>query len=157
MRVFAAGGKSRGIELVIIDKLYHWLKIDDNLFDYLPRLLEIGIVAVDATGEYALRTDLTGAWRVAPPDADSTNDSLSDSIDRNDSINDSLNDSLTDAERTILELLKNNPKLTRKELAESTMIPVITVQRSMKSLHDKGLIERAGSKKSGYWKVKGVD
>ena len=145
-------------ELVIINSLYHWQGIDSGITKHLPRLIEQGIVVQDQTGDYALRPDLVGAKKIGKSDAsikgdDSLNDSLSDSINRNDS----LDDSLSDAETAILNLLINNPRLTRKELSDNAMIPVITVQRTVKSLQDKGLIERTGSKKYGYWKVNEMD
>ena len=60
--------------------------------------------------------------------------------------NDILNDTL--------KLLKNNPKLKQKEIAEQLKISEITVKRNIKELKDRGYIERIGARKNGYWKVK---
>ena len=40
------------------------------------------------------------------------------------------------------------------ELAEATSKTVRTIQRTLDSLRKKGLVERIGSDKSGYWEVK---
>ena len=61
-------------------------------------------------------------------------------------INDTLNDTL--------KLLKNNPKLKQKEIAEQLKISEITVKRNIKELKERGYIERIGARKNGYWKVK---
>ncbi|MBD5551790.1 MAG: hypothetical protein HDQ96_11565 [Lachnospiraceae bacterium] len=47
-----------------------------------------------------------------------------------------------------------NPDYTREELANATSKTVRTMQRTQDSLRKKDLIERIGSDKSGYWKVK---
>ena len=71
----------------------------------------------------------------------------------NDSLNDSLNDPLSETEMVILELLRTDPHLTRKALAELSFKSEKTVQRAMQSLQEKGIVVRIGSKKSGHWKV----
>lgn len=54
----------------------------------------------------------------------------------------------------ILEALRKNPSSGREALAKELGISSSTVSREMKILKDLGLIERIGSKKAGYWKVK---
>ena len=39
-------------------------------------------------------------------------------------------------------------------LAEKLNKSVITIQRGLKKLVDLGLVERAGSNKTGYWKMR---
>ncbi len=63
------------------------------------------------------------------------------------------NITLHETEKSILALLKQNPMMTRDELAERISKTVRTVQRTINSLRDKGIIERDGSKKNGYWIV----
>jgi ATP-dependent DNA helicase RecG len=65
----------------------------------------------------------------------------------------SLSGSITDTEMVILELLRRDPHLTRRALTERASKSERTVQRMIKTLKDRKLIERAGSKKSGYWVV----
>lgn len=56
----------------------------------------------------------------------------------------------------LLLLLKENPSLTQVEFAEMMDKLRRTIQKIIKHLVEKGLIERAGSKKTGLWIVKNV-
>lgn len=56
------------------------------------------------------------------------------------------------ADKIIAEL-KENPKITQKELADNTDIPLRTIQRTLKELRENGVIERKGGKRFGYWEV----
>jgi len=53
----------------------------------------------------------------------------------------------------IIELIKNNPKITTKEMAESLNLTVKAIEKQIKILKDNKTIERVGSKKDGYWNV----
>lgn len=56
-------------------------------------------------------------------------------------------------EMQILSLLKNDGKMTQKKLAEQIGKSDRTVKRITVALEGKGLIERIGGKRFGYWKV----
>ncbi len=71
----------------------------------------------------------------------------------NDKINDKKNDKIKSLDNEIIEILKENEYMTIPELAEKVQKSVITVHRHLNSLSDRGIIERIGSRKSGYWKV----
>ncbi len=60
---------------------------------------------------------------------------------------------VTDIEMLILNLLSEDPAYSFSQLAEKTNISRKTVAGKMKSLKEKGLIERIGTSKKGYWKV----
>ncbi len=57
-------------------------------------------------------------------------------------------------EKAVLELLKINPKLSRKELSEKTDISERTISRVLDSLKNKGKIIRKGAT-TGEWIIKG--
>jgi ATP-dependent DNA helicase RecG len=63
-----------------------------------------------------------------------------------------LNVTLNETEKAVYGLIAVNPYYTRNELAVAVSKTVRTVQRALDSLKDKGLIERVGSDKNGYWK-----
>lgn len=71
-------------------------------------------------------------------------------------INNVVNNKLTEDEQLVFNLLKKNCKLTSKVLSESINKSERTVQRILKSLKDKKIIERIGDTK-GYWKVNDND
>lgn len=87
------------------------------------------------------------------------NDSLSDSIKGNDSLNDSLNDrlndslKLSDSENKVLSEIRKDAKITILDLVSKTNLSEPTVNRTLKSLKEKNVLKREGSKKDGFWKV----
>lgn len=64
---------------------------------------------------------------------------------------------LTEREKIVLEEIKKNLTISRKELVELTTIPKTTLDRIITSLKQKGIIERVGSDKTGTWKIKYFD
>ncbi len=53
----------------------------------------------------------------------------------------------------ILKYIKNNPKITRKELAEKIGITPDGVKYNLMKLKNKNIIERVGATKGGRWKI----
>jgi len=53
----------------------------------------------------------------------------------------------------VLELIKENPKITRGELSDKLEINPSAIQRHIQKLKTEGLIERIGGDKGGYWKI----
>ena len=66
-------------------------------------------------------------------------------------INEGIN--LTKNETAVVEMLKLNPHISQFALASELGISKASVERAMRMLKEKGLIERVGSKKTGYWKL----
>jgi fido (protein-threonine AMPylation protein)/biotin operon repressor len=60
--------------------------------------------------------------------------------------NDTVND-------TVFLLIKQNKNLTTTEISERLNISLSTVKRKIKDLKEKGIIERIGSDKVGYWQI----
>ena len=58
---------------------------------------------------------------------------------------------LSEKEQTILDLIKENSRITILEIVEITGYPRSTVTRLMKNMSENSVIERVGSKKNGYW------
>ena len=53
----------------------------------------------------------------------------------------------------ILCILKNNPRVTYRELAEALAMSEDGIYWSVKQLRKQGLIHRIGGRKEGYWQV----
>ncbi len=53
----------------------------------------------------------------------------------------------------LLELIKGNPTITRKELSDALGINPSAVQKHIDKLKNEGIILREGSDKKGSWKV----
>lgn len=60
---------------------------------------------------------------------------------------------LNEKHHKLIELFESNPKITLQECADITNISLRSVKSMVKTLSEKGVIERVGSKKTGLWKV----
>lgn len=54
----------------------------------------------------------------------------------------------------VLHLIRDNPNATKPQMAKELHVGKSTIDRAIERLKNKGSIERMGSNKSGYWKVK---
>ncbi len=69
-----------------------------------------------------------------------------------DPINDPINKSeLSEREKKVLELLKQDPTMTRTRMAEILACSDATVKRALGSMVQKNVIRRIGSNKKGEW------
>lgn len=60
---------------------------------------------------------------------------------------------LSEREIEILALIKKNNNISRRMLAQMLKIGTTTVYRYIESLKEKGVVERIGSDRGGYWKI----
>jgi len=70
-----------------------------------------------------------------------------------DTVNDTVkhqNDTVND---TVFSLIKQDNKITAKEISERLKMSLSTVRRTIKDLKDNRKIERIGSDKTGHWKI----
>ena len=65
----------------------------------------------------------------------------------------SKNDTVTDNELKVLELLYEDPGYTTTKIAEILNLNRKTVSLRIKALKEKGVIERIGSDRKGYWRI----
>lgn len=54
----------------------------------------------------------------------------------------------------IMELMKNNPKITIAEISKALKISDTAVENNIKKLKEIKIIQRIGGRKEGAWKVK---
>ena len=71
----------------------------------------------------------------------------------NDKINDKINDKMSELDERIVAFLKNNKFMTIPELALATGKSEPTIHRHLESLGAASMIQRIGSRKSGYWQI----
>lgn len=76
-----------------------------------------------------------------------------DVIDQIDNKNVGLSVGLNKTEKKVVECLIENPSLTSIELSEKIGVTKRTIERTFKSLQEKKMIERIGSKRDGNWIV----
>lgn len=70
-----------------------------------------------------------------------------------DGVTDRVTDKVTDTEKKILETLRIDPGYSYVILAEKLGVSKKTIAEHIKNLKNKGIIERIGNNKKGYWKI----
>ena len=70
-----------------------------------------------------------------------------------DQLSEKLSDKLSDKEKLALELLVEDPGYTSLQIADKMGVSRVSVTKYLKALKERGLIERVGSDRKGYWKV----
>ena len=70
-------------------------------------------------------------------------------------INGAINEAikLSPAQKAVLEAIIETPSITKQALCDMTSLGNSTIDRAIKVLKERGLIQRVGSNKTGYWKV----
>lgn len=61
---------------------------------------------------------------------------------------------LNSTQQKIVELIQENPKITQAEMAEIITLSKRAIQKNIKELVDADIIEREGSARKSYWKIK---
>ncbi len=64
-----------------------------------------------------------------------------------------INVGLNEIQKEILRLIAKNKNITQKEMSEELNITKRTIERNIMILKETNLVERIGSRKSGYWKI----
>ncbi|MCD8022937.1 MAG: MarR family transcriptional regulator, partial [Lachnospiraceae bacterium] len=65
-----------------------------------------------------------------------------------------LNTDLSEVERLVLEAVSVNPSVSVAKIVADFSIPRASVERAVKSLKEKELLARVGSRKSGKWVIR---
>lgn len=65
-----------------------------------------------------------------------------------------LGEALEEAlEKRILDAIRKDPKIKQDELVRELSVSRATIQRACKALTGRGVLERKGGKRYGYWKI----
>jgi ATP-dependent DNA helicase RecG len=60
---------------------------------------------------------------------------------------------LTDKQKMILELIKNNPSISKKEMSKTIGIRPSSIDKNITTLKEKGYLKRVGPAKGGHWEI----
>ncbi|MBC2697243.1 MAG: winged helix-turn-helix transcriptional regulator [ANME-2 cluster archaeon] len=60
---------------------------------------------------------------------------------------------LTDKQKMILDLIKNNPSISKKEMSETIGIRPSFIDKNITTLKEKGYLKRLGPAKGGHWEI----
>ena len=64
-----------------------------------------------------------------------------------------LVDELVDTQKTMINLMLENPQISIKALAKELDISTTAIDKHIKALKNQGLIKRVGNAKSGHWEI----
>lgn len=64
-----------------------------------------------------------------------------------------LVDGLVESQKQIVELIKANPKISKKVMAENIGISSTAIDKNINALRVKNVIKRVGSDRAGYWEL----
>lgn len=98
--------------------------------------------------EIVIPMDSVANLQVGPEETDRVNDRV------NEKVNDRVNDRVNEMEKSLLALLIENPQYTVTQLADKSNVSRKTIAARLQILKEKHLIERIGSSRKGYWKIK---
>lgn len=71
-----------------------------------------------------------------------------------DRLSESFAEKLSEREQQIFLLIEEDPGYTTSQMAEKLSISRVSIGKHIKSLKEKNIIERIGSDRKGYWKIK---
>ena len=60
---------------------------------------------------------------------------------------------LVESQRKIVKLIKANPKISKKEMAENIGISTTAIDKHIRSLREKSIIKSVGSDRTGHWEL----
>jgi ATP-dependent DNA helicase RecG len=80
-------------------------------------------------------------------------DEVTLAIQTNENIGDTISGIiLTNRQKELLEIVKNNPKISRNEISKQFGIAESAIQKHLSILKEKGILERIDGTR-GYWKI----
>lgn len=68
-------------------------------------------------------------------------------------LSEKLSDKLSEKEQNTFELLLEDPGYTSPQIAEKLNVSRVSVTKYLRTVKEKGLIERIGSDRKGYWRI----
>ena len=74
-------------------------------------------------------------------------------LNNNVGVNVGINVGVNDTQKKILKLIIQNKNITQKEIANQLKTTLRTIERNINILKEKGILERIGADKNGYWKI----
>ena len=130
-------------------------KYDDRIVLTNPGLLKLPIEQIYQGGESKARNQrMQNMFRMIGYEVKLT--LYLENETNQDGIKDGVKDGVkqpSDIQRHLIYMMKLNPYITTKELAQKTNIKFRTLQRYISQLQSMGILVRKGSRKDGYWMI----
>jgi ATP-dependent DNA helicase RecG len=71
----------------------------------------------------------------------------------NEPVNEPVNEPLNKTENAILQIIRQDKGISKAEMSDKIGVSLATIKRASKKLCEKGIIQRVGSDKAGYWEI----
>ena len=127
---------------------------ESNRIEYKRELtegLEKEVVAFLTFSSHFIRTTLP----ISPQALALQREVTGEPATKNNGLVDGWVDGLVESQQRILMLIKENPRISKREMADCIGISTTAIDKNIVALKDKGLLQRIGSDKAGYWALLG--
>lgn len=132
-------------------RVFKDLDLVEQLGSGIPRILESYEMECFKFSENFVRMIFPSSTKVVSDQARGIQSTSADGlVDR---LVDGLVDGLVDSQKRILELIQENPKISKRAMSEAIDISTTAIDKNINKLKEKGLIVRVGSDRAGYWKI----
>ena len=135
-----------------IQNMLRMVGYGENLGSGFPTIISAWKDANWGEPELKNKFEIDEVELVLPIPVGGANDRVNDTI--NDTINDTLNDTLNDSVKTTYTIIRSNPGIQRKGIADISGKSVATTGRHLAILVKEGLIEHRDSDKTGGYYAK---
>ena len=129
----------------LIMRIFHECGLIENWGTGFQRMLALCRANNNPDPEFSNRS---GAFVISFQKRDNSINKLGDKL------GDKLGEKLGENQRMILKSMKENKNVTIPELSEKVKISTTAIENNIAKLKQKGILERIGPDKGGYWKIK---
>lgn len=128
-------------------RVFKDLEMVEYLGSGMPRILKAYPREAYTFSSHFIRTTLP----ISPQALALEREVTGKSTPKNQGLADGLVDGLVESQQRILILIRANPRISKREMADSIGISTTAIDKNIIALKDKGLLQRIGSDKTGYW------
>ncbi|MGF7229928.1 ATP-binding protein [Arachidicoccus sp.] len=89
--------------------------------------------------------------RMIFPAAEATGENIQHALGKG--LGKELGKELSATQIKILHLINSNPKISAREVAQNIGISITAIENNIRKLREAKILERAGGRKEGYWKI----
>lgn len=128
-------------------RVFQDLEMVEYLGSGMPRILKVYPREAYTFSSHFIRTTLP----ISPQALALEREVTGEPTTKSHGLVDGLVDGLVESQQRILMLVKENPRISKRQMADCIGISTTAIDKNIAALKDKGLLQRIGSDKAGYW------
>lgn len=132
-------------------RVFKDLEMVEYLGSGMPRILKAYSRDAYTFSSHFIRTTLPISQQALALEREVTGESTPKNQGLVDGLVDRLVDELAESQQRMLILIRENPRISKREMADSIGISTTAIDKNIIALKDRGLLQRIGSDKSGHW------